>query len=182
MMRCVCFLRSITHDYVGQHSCQLQHRHTLSWYPWYSCTCQLIVFWCCPLNCFSLIELSIKLQQSPFQLGKMSFCKLVWSIYTRLNQPPLCLSYDGLSGTQYVPNDSELNCNYSLYRREPTTKPTNRFLCFHTTAVVIALPACLKIISLQGGEGLLLLHENRTGGAHIRNLLVFSLGLPNLWL
>lgn len=81
-----------------------------------------------------------------------------------------------------MPNDSELNCNYSLYRREPTTKPTNRFLCFHTTAVVIALPACLKIISLQGGEGLLLLHENRTGGAHIRNLLVFSLGLPNLWL
>lgn len=56
-----------------------------------------------------------------------------------------------------MPNDSELNCNYSLYRREPTTKPTNRFLCFHTTAVVIALPACLKIISLQGGEGLLLL-------------------------
>lgn len=80
----------------------------------------------------------------------------------------------------HAPNDLELNCNYSLCRHGPPTKPSDRFLCFLATAVVIALPACVKIISTREGNGFTCFAG--MGGGLISNLVLFSLGLPNLWL
>lgn len=57
-----------------------------------------------------------------------------------------------------MPNDSQLNCNYRFCRRESTTKPSDRFLCFYTPAVVTVLSAHVKMsVSKEVGGGCYLL-------------------------
>lgn len=75
-----------------------------------------------------------------------------------------------------MPNDSQLNCNYRFCRREPTTKPSDRFLCFYTPAVVTVVSARVKMpVSKERSEGVTCFHC-------VRSAFVFSLHVANLWL
>lgn len=62
-----------------------------------------------------------------------------WSISVKISRISAC-STTVCQEQSALPKSSQLNYNYGVCRHEPTTKPTGSFLCFHTTAAVIALP------------------------------------------
>lgn len=89
-----------------------------------------------------------------FKRGKchLKTCWLTFGLWYTSVKISCSTTYNSLSRTWHVSNDSKLNCNYSLCRHEPTIKSANRFLCFHATVVVITLPACVKIVYLPGSR------------------------------